>query len=106
MPMPPVIAAFVNAVNAGDTEAFLALFDESGVVNDWGSLYVGHDQIRTWSNRELIGVQATLDVTSSAQHGTEAHVLARLGGNGFNGPSRFSFMMVGARVKKIRITGA
>jgi hypothetical protein len=104
MTTPAVITAFVDAVNTGDTAAFLALFAESGVVNDWGSRYVGHEEIRIWSNRELIGVQATLDITSSEQHGNEASVRAQVGGNGYNGPSRFSFSMDGAQVKEMRVT--
>jgi hypothetical protein len=104
MPTPVVITAFVDAVNSGNTATLLALFDTAGVVDDWGSRYVGHDQIRTWSNRELIGVEATLDIVSSEQHGNEASVLARVGGNGFSGASRFSFTMDGARIKEMRIT--
>jgi hypothetical protein len=106
MPTPAIIATFINAVNAGDTDAFLALFDERGVVNDWGSRYVGRDEIRAWSERDFIGVQATLDVTSSEQHGNKASVVARVGGHGFYGSSRFSFTMAGALVKEMRMTGA
>jgi len=104
MPTPTVITAFVNAVNGGDTDAFLALFDEGGVVDDWGTRYVGRNQIRTWSNRELIGAKAALVITSAEQQGNEVSVLAQVGGNGFNGPSRFSFTMDGAVIKEIRIT--
>jgi hypothetical protein len=104
MTTPAVIAAFVDAVNTGNTAAFLALFAGNGVVNDWGSRYVGHEEIRIWSDRELIGVQATLQITSSEQHGNEASVRAQVGGNGYNGPSRFSFSMDGALVKEMRIT--
>jgi SnoaL-like protein len=71
MPTPHVIAAFVTAVNAGDTEAFLALFDKRGVVNDWGTRYVGQQRIRAWSDRELTGAKATLEITSSEHHGNE-----------------------------------
>jgi hypothetical protein len=34
--IPPPIDGFVKAVNAGDTEAFLAFFPGDGVVDDWG----------------------------------------------------------------------
>lgn len=104
MPTPRVITAFVCAVNAGDTEAFLALFDKRGVVDDWGTRYVGHQRIRAWSDRELIGAKATLAITSSEQHGNEVSMLAQVGGNGFNGPSRISFTMDGTLVKEMRIT--
>jgi hypothetical protein len=105
MPTPAVISAFINAVNAGDTEAFLALFEEHGVVDDWGTRYIGHKQIRTWSDRELIGVEARLKITSSEEHQNEASVNVEVGGTGFNGPSRFAFTMEGSLVKEMRITG-
>ncbi len=104
MPMPAFITAFVNAVNAGDTEAFLALFEDNGTVDDWGSRYIGRAQIRNWSNRELIGVDATLAITASEQHGNLFNVLVLVGGGGVNGPSRFSFTMNGALVREMRIT--
>jgi hypothetical protein len=71
MQLPVVIAAFVRSVNAGDTEAFLSLFDETGVVNDWGTVYVGREQIRRWSDRELIGAKASLEVGGASRRETE-----------------------------------
>ncbi|HEY4369623.1 MAG TPA: nuclear transport factor 2 family protein [Steroidobacteraceae bacterium] len=104
MPTPAVINAFVNAVNAGDTEAFLALFAADGAVDDWGSRYVGREQIRTWSDRELIGANATLKIRSSQQHGNAASVLVEVGGDGFKGPSRFAFTLNGELVREMKIT--
>jgi hypothetical protein len=106
VPPPAVVDAFVNAVNAGDTEAFLALFADRGIVDDWGTRYSGRQKIRVWSDRELIGVNATIEITSSEQHGQEASVLAQVGGRGFKGTSRFSFIMDGTLIKEMRITAA
>jgi hypothetical protein len=101
---PAVICAFVDAVNSGDTAAFLALFEAGGAVDDWGSRYVGRDEIRAWSDRELIGAQATLAIRSTREQGNLVSVLAEVGGNGFNGPSRFSFAMNGALAREMRIS--
>jgi SnoaL-like domain len=104
MPVPVVITAFLDAVNAADTDALLALFHDRGEVNDWGSRYIGHEQIRAWSDRELIGANATLRMLSSEQHGNEVGVRVQVGGDGFNGPSRFVFTMDGAKATEMRIT--
>ena len=100
---PPVVSAFVAAVNAGDTAAFLALFAERGIVDDWGTRYGGREKIRAWSDRELIGVDARLEIVSSEQ-GADASVLAQVSGRGFKGRSRFSFTMDGPLIKEMRIT--
>jgi hypothetical protein len=104
MPTPTVVKAFVDSVNAGDTEAFLALFAADGVVDDWGSRYAGHARIREWSDRELIGAKATMAIVSSEAHGDRASVKVKVGGNGFHGPSRFAFTMNGNLVREMRIS--
>jgi hypothetical protein len=94
----------ITAVNAGDTTAFLGLFDAKGQVDDWGSIYRGREQIKTWSDRELIGAKAHFKLSSSEQHGDEASMMVVVGGKGFNGPSRFSFLLKGERISRMRIT--
>ena len=104
MATPPIVPAFIDAVNGGDTDALLDLFEESGVVDDWGSVYRGWKEIRGWSDRELIGVKARFALRSSEQHGDEASMLVDVGGDGFNGPSRFTFTMQNGRIAKMRIS--
>jgi hypothetical protein len=104
MTAPAIIDQVLAAVNAGDTSAFLDLFLESGSVDDWGSIYRGPDQIRTWSDRELIGVNAHFDLRSSDQHGDIASMMVEVGGDGFKGPSRFTFTLEGDRIRQMKIT--
>jgi hypothetical protein len=104
MTTPAIITAVLDAVNGGDTEAFLDLFAPDGAVDDWGSLYRGRDAIRTWSDRELIGVQASFVLRSAEQQGDEASMMVDVGGNGFTGPSRFSFTLTGDRIHRMHIT--
>jgi hypothetical protein len=86
--LPPVIERFIAAVNKGDVEAFLAFFPADGVVNDWGRKFTGHAAIRGWSDKEFIGSQVSLRVTSFEQKGNAVGVMTVVGGKGFNGPSR------------------
>jgi hypothetical protein len=102
--LPKPIDRFIAAVNKNDTAAFLAFFPRDGVVDDWGSRYASHDAIRKWSDREFIGVQVKLTVTSVKQSGREVSITADVGGHGFNGPSRFAFVVDSDQVREMRIT--
>ena len=104
MPTPAIVSAVLNAVNSGDTAAFLDLFAADGAVNDWGSVYRGREAIRTWSDRELIGARARFGLRTSEQHGDQASMRVDVGGDGFNGPSRFVFTLDGDRIREMRIT--
>ena len=104
MTTPLIVAAVLDAVNSGDSDAFLDLFASDGAVDDWGSIYRGRDAIRTWSDRELIGARASFALRSAEQQGDEASMMVEVGGNGFNGPSRFSFTLAGDRIALMRIT--
>ena len=104
MTTPAIIDAVLAAVNSGDTEAFLDLFAADGSVDDWGSVYRGRDEIRTWSDRELIGAKASFALRSAEQHGDGASMMVDVGGEGFNGPSRFSFTLTDDRIHRMRIT--
>ena len=83
--------------------AFLAGFTEDGVVDDWGREFRGAAQIRAWSDAEFIGKQVSLAVQDVAERGDEAVITAEVGGNGFNGPSHFSFQIRGDRVSRMTI---
>jgi hypothetical protein len=106
MTTPAIIDQVLAAVNDGDTAAFLDLFLETGSVDDWGSIYRGREQIRSWSDRELIGVRAHFDLRSSDQQGDTATMLVEVGGDGFKGPSRFTFTLEGNRIREMKITAS
>jgi hypothetical protein len=104
-PLPAPIDRIVAAVNRGDDAAFLDAFAADGVVDDWGSLYGGHAAIEAWLQREVTGVRQTWKVTRVEGAGDRISVLAEVGGGGFNGPSRFGFVLAGGLVKEMKITG-
>jgi hypothetical protein len=98
----PVDAALV-AANANDTAAFIDCFAPDGVVDDWGREFKGPDEIRTWSDREFIGVHVSLDVSAVARDGAATTVTATVGGEGFNGQSHFTFHIEGDRLARMTI---
>jgi hypothetical protein len=97
------VRRLIAAANANDTDAFLACFSDDGVVDDWGREFQGADAIRGWSDAEFIGVQVHLDVREETTQGDETVIGAEVGGNGFNGPSHFTFEVAGERVARMTI---
>ena len=93
----------IDAANANDTDAFLGCFTGDGAVDDWGREFKGPDAIRGWSDREFIGVQVSLDVREVSSEADETVVAAEVGGNGFNGPSHFTFRVAGDRLERMTI---
>ncbi|MCO8270210.1 nuclear transport factor 2 family protein [Actinoplanes sp. TRM 88003] len=93
----------LDAANANDTDAFLAGFTADGVVDDWGREFRGAEAIRGWSDREFIGKQVSLAVEEVTRAGDETVVTAAVGGNGFNGPSHFTFSTDGDLVSRMTI---
>jgi hypothetical protein len=101
--LPAPVAAALQAANAHDTGAFLACFAPDGVVDDWGREFRGADAIRSWSDREFIGVRVSLDVTAVERDGDAVTITADVGGDGFNGPSHFTFNVEGERLTRMTI---
>jgi hypothetical protein len=93
----------VDAANANDIDAFLASFTADGVVDDWGREFRGAESIRGWSDQEFIGKQVTLTVTDVRKDGDDTTITAQVGGNGFNGPSHFTFHTEQGKVSRMTI---
>jgi hypothetical protein len=100
---PDPVAAAIDAVNRGDTDSFLAAFADDGTVDDFGREFTGHPAIRGWSDGEFIGQNATLAVTSVSDAAEGVVVVAQVGGDGFNGPSTFTFDLDGDQVARMTI---
>jgi hypothetical protein len=101
--LPEPVARALAAANANDTEALLACFTPDGVVDDWGREFRGPDEIRGWSDREFIGVRVSLEVTGVEQRAGATIVTATVGGDGFNGPSHFTFTVNRDRLTRMTI---
>jgi hypothetical protein len=59
--LPAPVARAIEAVNAGDTEAFLSEFAADGWIDDNGRQFSGHDAMRAWDDRELIGANTRFE---------------------------------------------
>jgi ketosteroid isomerase-like protein len=103
MALPGPVAAAIDAANAGDLDAFLACFTPDGIVDDWGREFRGPDAITGWSDKEFIGVNVSLAVEAAETHGDDTTVTAQVGGDGFNGPSHFTFRLDGDQVARMTI---
>jgi hypothetical protein len=68
-------------------------------------VFRGRERIREWSDAEFIGQQVSLEVTGVRIEGATTVVSAQVGGNGFNGPSDFTFEVSDDKVALMRITG-
>jgi hypothetical protein len=93
--VPASITAFIDATNAGDSDAFVASFAEDGTLDDWGRVARGHDGIREWDRTDNIGRQShfeLVDIAEEAEPGTYL-VHLEVTGNGFNGTSPFRFTL-------------
>ena len=101
--LPKPVRAVIDAANANDTDAFLACFPPDGVVDDWGREFHGYDEIRGWSDREFIGVKVSLQVLQVALDDVNIVVTVKVGGDGFNGPSHFTFRVEGTHVTRMTI---
>ena len=101
--LPDPVRTAIEAANEGDVDAFLACFPPDGVVDDWGREFRGHMAIRGWSDQEFIGVHVTLSVLDVAITGPDVVVTAQVGGDGFNGPSHFTFHLDGSHVDRMTI---
>jgi hypothetical protein len=103
-PLPAPVAQAIDAVNAGDTDAFLSEFESGGWFDDNGRRFVGHDEMRGWSDRELIGGDSRFVVTGSESTDRGVAVDIEVASDGFNGYSRFAFEVDGAALQSMRIT--
>jgi hypothetical protein len=79
--LPAPVAAFIEATNSFDLQAFLSTLADDALVNDHRNEFIGKEQIRAWAAREIIGDRVTLAVMSASQRGGAVAVTASVDGN-------------------------
>jgi hypothetical protein len=57
-----IVAEYIRAINAFDTEAIVATFAKDAYVNDNHREIVGIDAIRRWVQKEIVGDHVTIEV--------------------------------------------
>jgi hypothetical protein len=102
--LPAPVARAIAAVNAGDTDAFLSAFTADGWIDDNGRRFTGHDEMRGWSDRELIGAHTRFEITGSEPTEGGVAVDIEVSSDGFNGYSRFAFEVDGDTLQAMAIT--
>ena len=98
--LPGPVGRAIDAVNAGDTDAFLCEFAVDGWIDDNGRRFGGHDAMRAWSDRELIGANTRCEVTGSERTASGVAVDIEVASDGFNGSSRFVFERDGETLRR------
>lgn len=103
--LPTPIAAFIDATNAGDSDAFVAAFTEDGTLDDWGRVASGHESIREWDRTDNIGKESHFELVDIAAEAAADTYLVhlRVKGKGFNGTSPFRFSLRGDRIESVQI---
>ncbi|MFC9691627.1 nuclear transport factor 2 family protein [Kribbella sp. NPDC056951] len=102
--IPAAVQRALTAIDQQDNDAFVAAFAADGYVDDWGRQFRGHDGIRSWSDNELIGKRATFTDTRVSTPGNPITLVTQVGGDGFNGPSHFTFDIQGDQLASMTIT--
>ena len=102
--IPAAVQRALTAIDEQDNDAFVAAFAADGYVDDWGRQFRGHDRIRSWSENELIGKRATFTGTEVSTPGNPLTIVTQVGGDGFNGPSHFTFTIDGDHLASMAIT--
>jgi hypothetical protein len=102
--IPAAVQRALDAIDRLDNDAFVAAFAQDGYVDDWGRQFRGPDRIRSWSDNELIGKNVTFTDTQVSTPGNPITLLTQVGGDGFNGPSHFTFDIQSDQIASMTIT--
>jgi hypothetical protein len=77
----PVLAEYFAAVNGFDEDAIVATFADDALVNDAHREFWGHEAIRRWVAREIVGDRVTIEVTEVMDHHGDTIVRGRYDGD-------------------------
>lgn len=101
--LPAPVQALVDAVNAGDTDAFVGAFTPDGFVSDWGRVFAGADGIRGWSATDAIGVKAVMTILTAETDGDTTSTSFDWRSGKANGVSDGIFVVEGDRLASFTI---
>ncbi|ESW66559.1 hypothetical protein X760_01205 [Mesorhizobium sp. LSHC422A00] len=104
MATPEPIRRFIEATNAGDSEAVLDTFTADASLTDWGRSFQGRQQIARWNQSDNIGVKSNLRIVRIAEVEGSYRVRIAVKGNGFNGEGDMTFVLDGHRIASLAIS--
>lgn len=99
----PALQSAINAINAGDEEAFVAAFSPIGIVNDWGRILKGTDGVRSWARSDAIGAKARMTVLEATTTGDTTHIVFDWKSSVFNGRSEAYVTILDGLITEFRI---
>jgi hypothetical protein len=79
--LPEPVAAYIQAMNTFNLDAFLATFADDALVNDQLRDYWGKSAIREWATRDIIGDRVTMYVVKVVEHYGHAILTANVDGD-------------------------
>ncbi|NDL60243.1 nuclear transport factor 2 family protein [Phytoactinopolyspora mesophila] len=101
--IPAPVSAVVDAINDGDTDAFVGAFTPDGFVNDWGRVLNGPDGIRSWAESDAIGMNARMTVLTAETQGDTTTLRFEWRSQKFNGESDAIVVVENGLVKSFTI---
>lgn len=101
--LPPALQAAVDAINAGDEDAFVAAFSPEGLINDWGRILKGRDGVRSWARSDAIGAGAVMTVTGATTTDAITHIVFDWKSRVFNGQSEAYVTIADGLIVEFRI---
>ncbi|WP_455296822.1 hypothetical protein [Brucella pituitosa] len=101
--LPPALQSAVNAINAGDEDAFVAAFSPDGIINDWGRMLRGADGVRSWARSDAIGALARMAVLEVATTADTTHIVFDWQSRVFNGRSEAYVTILDGLITEFRI---
>ncbi len=101
--LPTAVQAVVDAINAGDTDAFVAAFTPDGRVDDWGRVLAGPEGLRSWADTDAIGAGARMTVLDASTEGDVTEVRFDWRSRVFNGESTAFVTVLDSKVSEFRI---
>jgi hypothetical protein len=104
--LPEPIQRFIDATNAGDSDAFVSAFTDDAFLSDWGREFHGHDGVRRWDSTDNIGVNSHFDLVDYRQAADPDTytVTLTVTGDGFNGTGPMEFQLRDGRIASLRIS--
>ena len=79
--LPAVIEKFIAATNDHNGDGFISCFAEDAFVNDAARNFWGTEQIKKWSDKEMIGDQVTMIPDAIVEHYGDFMITALTDGN-------------------------
>lgn len=101
--LPGPAQRFVDAINAADTDGFVAAFTDDGYVDDWGRILRGPSGVRSWAETDAIGAGARMTVLTSTVDGSTVSIRFAWSSRVFNGESDGIFVLDGDRLASFTI---